>query len=245
MYKITIEYDGTNLLGWQKQPEGNSVQGLLEEAIYRLSHEKVDVYGAGRTDAGVHALGMVAHVDIKKEMSEYNLMQGINHHLRSLGSCVSVVALESVCDDFHARFSAKTRTYVYKIINRKAPLVLDRNRAWHVSQSIDVEAMKVACQYFVGKHDFSSFRAAQCQAKSPIKTVDSIELVEKGDVIEIYIKAQSFLHNQVRNMVGTIKEVGVGRFDASYINTIFEYQDRNKAPVCAPACGLYFLSAEY
>ncbi len=245
MYKIFVEYDGTNLLGWQKQPEGDSVQGFLEAAIYNFCQEKVDVYGAGRTDAGVHAIEMTAHFAINKDILEYNLVEGLNYHLRKLNASVVVLRAEKVDDDFHARFSAKSRSYVYKIINRRAPLALARQRAWHVSYPLDIKAMQEACQYFVGQHDFSSFRAAACQAKSPIKTIDVFEITKNGDDIEIYIKAQSFLHNQVRNMVGAIKEVGAGRYKPCDIKTFLDKRNRKEAPVCAPACGLYFLCAEY
>ncbi|MFI3241368.1 MAG: tRNA pseudouridine(38-40) synthase TruA [Alphaproteobacteria bacterium] len=245
MFKILVEYDGTGLCGWQKQLEGDSVQEFLECAIFNLTNEKVEVNGAGRTDAGVHAYAMCASVDVKKEISEYNFVEGINFHLRELKASVCVLSAELVDGAFHARFSAKSRSYVYRIVNRRAPLVVDKDRAWHVSQKLDVEKMREAGQYFIGNHDFTSFRAAACQALSPVKTLDVFEVNQLGDEIKIYVKAKSFLHNQVRNMVGAVKEVGVGRFEPEDIKKILDYKDRKKAPVCAPACGLYFYNVEY
>ncbi|MDD4555915.1 MAG: tRNA pseudouridine(38-40) synthase TruA [Alphaproteobacteria bacterium] len=273
-YKITIEYDGTGLLGWQKQLDGPSVQEYIETAIYNFSkkqlsfdkttkefrfiadnldeHSSIEfcdqssdktifiVYGSGRTDAGVHALGQVAHFDLVTEMNEYKLREAMNAHLRQMGANISILEVEKVRDDFHARFDAKKRSYVYKILNRRAPSPLLNNRAWHVNHALDVEKTKEASQYLIGRHDFTSFRATSCQAKSPVKTLDKIEISQKGDEIEFYVEGVSFLHHQVRNIVGTLKEVGEGTLEPKDVKRILEAKDRTQAGVTAPACGLYF-----
>ena len=242
-YKITIEYDGTNLVGWQKQPNQASIQSILEDAIFYLSQEHVDLTAAGRTDAGVHALGQVAHFELKKDFTENNIRQGINFHIKN--KSVAVVAVEKVLADFSARFSAKKRYYKYAILNRSSVPALDRNRVWHVPQELDINAMKKAAKYFKGNHDFTSFRATECQAKSPVKTLDKIKIEQVGEYIYLYFSAKSFLHHMVRNMTGTLVEVGLGRKNPKDIPQILKAKDRAKAGQTAPACGLYFVKVDY
>lgn len=238
-YKITIEYDGTNLFGWQKQSDGVSVQYYLEEAIKGFSHQTVDVFGAGRTDAGVHALGQVAHFDLETPMDEFHIREAFNARLRILEAPVSVIEVEKATSDFHARFSAIGRGYIYRILNRRAPTVLQKNRVWTVSYPLDVEKMRQGAKYLLGHHDFSSFRGAGCQALSPLKTLDKLEIITNGDEIDFIVEARSFLYHQVRNMVGTLKSVGDGKFNPEDVKTILEAKNRVLAGPTAPACGLY------
>ncbi len=244
-YKITIEYDGTNLLGWQKQDEGVSVQYYLEEAIKGFSHQDVDVFGAGRTDAGVHALAQVAHFDLVTPMDLFHLREAFNARLRILEAPVSVLEIEEVSDDFHARFSAKGRGYIYRLLNRRAPTVLLKDRVWCVGYPLDVEKMQEGAKYLLGHHDFTSFRGAGCQALSPMKTLDKLEIVQQADEIDFIVEARSFLYHQVRNMVGTLKCVGDGKFEPSDVKTILEAKDRAVAGPTAPACGLYLSKVMY
>ena len=244
-YKITIEYDGTNLLGWQKQDEGVSVQYYLEEAIKGFSHQQIDVFGAGRTDAGVHALAQVAHFDLVTPMDLFHLREAFNARLRILEAPVSVVEIEEVSDDFHARFSAKGRGYIYRLLNRRAPTVLLKDRVWCVGYPLDVEKMREGAKYLLGHHDFSSFRGAGCQALSPMKTLDKLEIVQQADEIDFIVEARSFLYHQVRNMVGTLKCVGDGKFAPEDVKRILEAKDRAVAGPTAPACGLYLSKVMY
>ena len=240
-FKINLEYDGTDLIGWQENRQGPSVQSLLQDAIFQFCGERVTVFSAGRTDAGVHAVNMVAHFDLEKDQEPDTVMRAMNFYLTE--KPVSVLNCEKVIDDFHARFSCKARHYKYVVVNRNAPIVLERNRAWWVPQKLDVEKMKSAAQKLIGKHDFTSFRAAQCQAKSPIKTLDQISITQHGDEIIFEFSARSFLHHQVRNMVGTLVEIGMGKpYD---IDEIIAAKNRSAAGINAPACGLYFMGAEY
>ena len=244
-YKITIEYDGTNLLGWQKQKEGVSVQYFLEEALKGFTHQEIEVYGAGRTDAGVHATGQVAHFDLETSMDLFHLREAFNARLRILEAPVSVVEIENVNSDFHARFSAIGRGYIYRILNRRAPTVLLANRVWTVGYPLDVERMRKGAKYLLGNHDFSSFRGAGCQALSPIKTLDRLDIITNGDEIDFIVEARSFIYHQVRNMVGTLKSVGDGNLDPEDIKTILDKKDRASAGVTAPACGLYLNKVMY
>lgn len=240
-YKINLEYDGTDLIGWQENINGPSVQSILQDAIFKFCGEHVVVYSAGRTDAGVHALNMVAHFDLEREQDSNTIMRAINFYLTD--KPVAVLNCENVSDDFHARFSCVARHYKYVVINRSAPVVLQKNRAWWVPQKLDVEKMKTAAQKLIGKHDFTSFRAAQCQSKSPIKTLDVLNITQNGDEIIFEFSARSFLHHQVRNMVGTLIEIGMGKpYD---IDEIFAAKNRSAAGINAPASGLYFVSADY
>ncbi len=240
-YKINIEYDGTDLIGWQENQDGPSVQSLLQDAIFKFCGEKTVVYSAGRTDAGVHAVNMTAHFDLEKNTDADTVMRAMNFYL--INEPVSVLHCEHVSDDFHARFSCIKRHYKYVVLNRAAPVVLQKNRVWWVPQKMDIEKMKLAAKKLVGQHDFSSFRAAQCQAKSPIKTLDVCTITQNGDEIIFEFSARSFLHHQVRNMVGTLVDIGLGKpYD---IDEILNAKNRSAAGVNAPACGLYFMMADY
>ncbi len=244
-YKITIEYDGTNLVGWQKQREGPSVQEFLEQAILGFSHQTTEVFAAGRTDAGVHALGQVAHFDLDLDLSEYKMQESLNALLRELQAPVAVLKTEKVGADFHARFSAKGRGYIYRILNRRGPSPLLINRVWQVTYPLDVEAMQKGAQYLLGHHDFSSFRGSGCQAKSPLKTLDKLDIAQSGDEIIFTVEARSFIYHQVRNMVGTLMQVGNGQLQPEDVKTILESKDRKKAGVSAPAYGLYLNKVMY
>ena len=240
-YKINVEYDGTDLIGWQENQQGPSVQSLLQNAIFQFCGESVDVYSAGRTDAGVHALSMTAHFDLETQQNPETIVRAINFYLKD--KPVVVLSCESVSDDFHARFSCMSRHYKYIVINRNVAPVLEKNRAWWVPQKLNIDAMKSAAEKLIGKHDFTSFRAAQCQSKSPIKTLDSVSITQNKDKIIFEFSARSFLHHQVRNMVGTLIEIGLGKpYD---IDEIFAARNRSAAGINAPACGLYFVSAQY
>lgn len=244
-YKITIEYDGTDLVGWQKQQEGPSVQSCLEDALFAFSHQKPEILAAGRTDAGVHALAQVAHFDLDTKMELFRLREAFNAHLRDMKAPVSVLDIEVVDDDFHARFKAKGRGYIYKILNRRARPVLLENRVWWVPFPLDVEKMRQGAQYLLGHHDFSSFRGAGCQALSPVKTLDRLDIVVNGGEINFIVEARSFLYHQVRNMVGTLKMVGDGHLKPEDIKTILESKKRSSAGVTAPASGLYLNKVVY
>lgn len=244
-YKITVEYDGTNLVGWQKQDEGNSVQAYLEQALFEFSGVQTEIFAAGRTDAGVHALGQVAHFDLDTKMDLYHLREAFNAKLKLMEAPVAVIDIEEVPDTFHARFSAKKRGYIYRLLNRRARSVLLENRVWHVNFPLDVEKMRQAATYLVGHHDFSAFRAAGCQAKSPVKTLDRLDIVQNGDEIDFIVEAKSFLYHQVRNMVGTLKMVGDGHLAPNDIEKILETKKRAAAGVTAPAAGLYLSKIEY
>ncbi len=242
-YKITIEYDGTNYVGWQKQPKLPSIQEKIEYAVTQFSKQVVEVYGSGRTDAGVHAIGQVAHLTLHKEYDEYRVLCALNYYLKN--EAIAIIAVHKVNEQFHARFSANNRKYIYKIINRKAPLTIDRNLAWHVHTSLEITAMQQGAKFLLGTHDFSTFRAAECQAQSPIKTIDSIVLYHNQEIITFEITAKSFLHHQVRNMVGTLCQVGLGKWQPRDIEQAIQKQDRKYGGPTAPACGLYFHSVHY
>ena len=244
-YKITVEYDGTNLVGWQKQREGPSVQEYLEKAIDGFSHQKVEIFGAGRTDAGVHALGQVAHFDIDSNLSEYKMQESLNALLRELQAPISVLKTEIVDENFHARFSAVGRGYIYRILNRRGPSPLRINRVWQVTYPLDIEAMQKGAQYLLGNHDFSSFRGSGCQALSPVKTLDKLDIEQIRDEIIFTVEARSFIYHQVRNMVGTLQEVGNGKLQPIDVKHILEACDRKKAGVSAPAYGLYLNKVMY
>ena len=244
-YKMTIEYDGTNLVGWQKQQEGNSVQSLLETALYNFTRQNIDIFAAGRTDAGVHALAQVAHFDLDTNMELFRMREAFNAHLRDMQAPVAVLDIEPVSDDFHSRFSAKGRGYIYRILNRRARTVLLENRVWHVGFPLDVDKMRQGAKYLLGHHDFSSFRGAGCQALSPVKTLDKLDIEVHGDEIDFIVEARSFLYHQVRNMVGTLKMVGDNHLTPEDVKTILESRRRAEAGVTAPACGLYLSKIMY
>lgn len=242
-YKITIEYDGADFCGWQKQETQISVQSVIEEAIKKFSGEEAEVFASGRTDSGVHALGQVAHFDLSKEFPQDKVREAINFHLRP--KPVVVIDAEEVDENFHARFSAKKRYYVYRALERQPPPVIQRGRVWHVHKVLDIAAMKKAAKFLIGKHDFSSFRDSQCQAKSPEKTLDEIRIERVGDEVHFYFTATSFLHHMVRNIVGTLEMVGRGKWPPEEVKKILEAKDRKEAGQTAPAEGLYFLRVEY
>jgi tRNA pseudouridine38-40 synthase len=241
-YKITVEYDGTNFVGWQQQANGVSVQSSLQDSVFKLSGEKVVVYGAGRTDAGVHAYGQVASFVISKKISTDVIRDGLNQHLRPL--MISVLKAEEVDNDFHARFSAKKRWYVYKIINRRSPLTIEANRAWCVHKILDTKKMQNESASFLGKHDLNAFRSAHCQSKSSIRTIDDIIINIKNESIFIEVVAKSFLHSQVRIMVGTLVDIAKGNINTSILE-IINSKNREVAGQTAPANGLYLKKIAY
>jgi tRNA pseudouridine38-40 synthase len=242
-YRLLIEYDGAPFVGWQMQENGPSVQGLVTAAIEAFAGEKVIVQGAGRTDAGVHALGQVAHVDLAKDWDTDTVRDALTAHLRP--HAVAVLAAEQVPDTFDARFSAKARHYLYRIVNRRADLVLDRGRAWRVPRPLDDAAMHEGAQQLVGKHDFTTFRHVECQAKSPVKTLDRLDVERNGDEIRIYASARSFLHHQVRSMVGSLMQVGEGRWSVGDLAAALAARDRAACGQVAPPEGLYLLRVDY
>ena len=244
-YRLRIEYDGTPYVGWQRQDNGPSVQGAIEAAILSLTGETVSIRGAGRTDSGVHAMGQVAHADLSRDWKEHTLRNALNAHLGMAGERVAILDAVEVPGDFDARFSAKKRHYLYRIISRKAPLALEANRAWFVAKDLDHAAMHEAGQMLVGRHDFTTFRAAQCQANSPIRTIDRLEVTRTGDLIEMRVSAQSFLHNQIRSFAGTLKLAGEGKWTAEDVRTALKAQDRKACGPVAPPDGLYFMAVDY
>jgi tRNA pseudouridine38-40 synthase len=242
-YKLTIEYDGTEFSGWQRQENGPSIQQSLEEALTRLGEATPLVSGAGRTDAGVHALGQVAHVDLERDWTAWRLREAVNAQLVPLA--VAVLAVETVSEQFDARRSAIMRHYVYRIVNRRAPLTLDRGRAWRVKRDLDAAAMHEAARALIGRHDFSTFRDSQCQANSPIRTLTQLDVTREGERIAFSVAALSFLHRQVRSMVGSLIEVGLGRWSPADLKAALEAADRSRCGPVAPACGLYLERVDY
>ncbi len=242
-YKLTIEYDGTGFAGWQRQGNGASIQHSLEEAIARLGQKNPLVAGAGRTDAGVHALGQVAHVDLARDWKGWRLKEAINGQLAPLP--IAVLDAETVGDRFDARRSASMRWYVYRVVNRRAPLTLERDRAWRLKRELDVEAMAEAAKALIGRHDFTTFRDVQCQANSPVRTLSRLDIARDGQRVAFSVAARSFLHRQVRSMVGSLVEVGSGRWSAAEFRAAFEAADRARCGQVAPAHGLYLVRVDY
>jgi tRNA pseudouridine38-40 synthase len=242
-YRLIVEYDGTGLVGWQRQPCGPSVQQILEEAVFGFCQQRLEVTAAGRTDAGVHALAQVVHLDLPKEYGTDTVRDALNFHMR--GKPVVVIEAQVAAPDFHARFSAVGRKYLYRILNRRAQPALDRTRVWWVAPHLDVDAMAAGAALLLGKHDFSSFRASECQAQSPIKTLDVLNVTRHGDEIHIRAEARSFLHHQVRNMVGTLKLVGDGKWQPDDVAIALEAKDRKRAGPTSPASGLYLTQVVY
>ncbi len=242
-YKLVIEYDGGGFVGWQRQKNGLGVQQCMEEAVANFCGEQVTIFAAGRTDTGVHALGQVAHIDLEKATNSDKVRDALNHHLKDVA--ISVLSAEAVDDDFHARFSAQQRAYVYRIISRRSPLTIERGRAWWVPVKLDAEAMQKAAEVLPGKHDFSTFRAANCQSDSPFKTLDDIQVEQEGEEIRIHVRARSFLYHQVRNFAGSLKLVGEGRWSFEDFKSAFEAADRTKGGPTAPPEGLYFTEVIY
>lgn len=242
-YKITIEYDGTGYVGWQHQPGLPSLQRTIEEALFKFCQEQPEVYGSGRTDAGVHALGQVAHFDLKRPQDPFKIQQALNHYLSEKN--ISILAVESVSEEFHARFSARYRRYIYRLISRPAILALQRNLAWYVHRPLDLEAMQEGAKHLIGRHDFTTFRATACQSRSPLKTLDKLGITQEGELFIFDIEAPSFLHHQVRNFIGTLKLVGEGKWQPQDVKAALEKKDRKQGGPTAPACGLYFHSVHY
>jgi len=242
-YKLIIEYDGTPFVGWQIQADGTSVQGVLADAIAAFTGERATVQGAGRTDAGVHALGQVAHVDLAREWDVDTVRDALNAHLRP--HPIALLAAERVSDEFDARFSAKQRHYLYRIVNRRADLALDRTRGWRVARPLDTATMQLAAQRLVGRHDFTTFRAAECQAKSPVKTLDRLDVERLGDEVRVHAAARSFLHHQVRSMVGSLVLVGDGKWSADDLAAVLAARDRSLCGQVAPPEGLYLVRVDY
>lgn len=244
-FRMLIEYDGSNYVGWQRQDNGPSVQGAVEKAILALTREPALIRGAGRTDSGVHARGQVAHVDLSRAWKPETLRNALNAYLGQAGQQVSIIEAADVPDDFDARFSALRRHYLYRIISRPSPLALEAKRAWWVSKPLDHETMHTAAQILVGHHDFTTFRSTHCQANSPWRTLDRLDVTRDGDVIEIWATAQSFLHNQIRSFAGTLKMVGDGRWTPDDVRAALEAKDRKACGPVAPPEGLYFMQVDY
>jgi tRNA pseudouridine38-40 synthase len=242
-YKLTIEYDGTPFVGWQVQDNGVSVQGVLADAVFAFTGERAVVGGAGRTDAGVHALGQVAHVDLAKDWPPDTVRDALNAHLRPHPA--AVLTAERVADDFDARFSAIKRHYLYRIVNRRADLALEAHRAWRVPRPLDAASMHEAAQRLVGRHDFTTFRSTECQAKSPVKTLDALDVTRDGDEVRVTTVARSFLHNQVRSMVGSLVHVGEGKWSGGDLASALAARDRAACGQVAPPQGLYLVRVEY
>ncbi|ASY61529.1 tRNA pseudouridine synthase A [Sinorhizobium sojae CCBAU 05684] len=244
-YRLTVEYDGSDYVGWQRQENGPSVQGAIEKAVLSLTGETVSIRGAGRTDSGVHAIGQVAHVDLGREWNSHTLRNALNAHLTLAGERVSILDAAEVPPDFDARFSAARRHYLYRIISRRSPLALEARRAWWVPKTLDHVAMHEAAQRLVGHHDFTTFRSAHCQATSPMRTLDRLDVTRNGELIEIRASAQSFLHNQIRSFAGSLKLVGEGKWTPDDLQTALEARDRKACGPVAPPEGLYFMQVDY
>ena len=242
-YKIKIEYEGTPFVGWQFQKNGQSIQEVLQKAIFNLSNEKIIVTGAGRTDSGVHALGQVAHFDLKKKIKKKNLLPAINQNIGN--KSVAVLKINKVNKKFHARYDAKKRTYSYLIVNRPSPLALQKNKAWHIKKKLNIKIMKKGSKLLLGTHNFSTFRAASCGAKSPIKTLKKVSVKKSGDKVVLKFTSKSFLQQQVRSMVGCIKHLGDEKWSLNDFKNSFKSKNRIKCAPPAPACGLYLKKISY
>jgi len=242
-FRLWVEYDGAPFMGWQRQAHGPSVQQAVEEAVAAITGETPVLHAAGRTDAGVHALAMSAHVDVAREITPFRLTEALNAKLRPLP--VAILKTEAVADNWHARFSCIGRRYVYRIVNRRAPLALEAGKAWQVTVPLDAQAMDAAAKRLVGRHDFTTFRSAHCQSENPLKSLDRLEVVRSGDRIEVHAEARSFLHHQVRSMVGCLQLVGRGKWSADDLQAALEAKDRAALGYNAPPEGLYFVEALY
>jgi tRNA pseudouridine38-40 synthase len=242
-FRLTVEYDGAPFMGWQRQAHGPSVQQAIEEAAQAITGEEASVHAAGRTDAGVHALAMSAHVDVAKPITPFRLMEALNSRLRP--DPVAILACEAVADDWHARFSCLGRSYLYRIVNRRSPLTLGKGKAWRIARDLDAAAMHQAAQALVGLHDFTTFRSAHCQADSPVKTLDRLDVRREGDEVIVEAAARSFLHHQVRSMVGCLAMVGQGQWTAADLLAALKAKDRAALGLNAPPDGLYFVAARY
>lgn len=242
-YRITIEYDGTSFVGWQSQPHGTAVQTAIEDAIALFSGERVRVKGAGRTDAGVHARGQTAHFDLVRTWEPFRIREAMNFHLKPLP--VAVLECHATESRFDARFSATRRHYLYRLLQRRAPPILERDRVWWIQRPLDAEAMAEAARALIGRHDFTTFRAGACQAKSPVRTLDTLEVARQGEEIHITTSARSFLHNQVRSMVGSLKLVGEGKWRRDDLAAALAAKDRTACGPVAPPQGLYLMQVDY
>ena len=242
-WRLAIEYDGGPFMGWQRQDHGPSVQQTLEEALQRMTGEQAQFTAAGRTDAGVHALAMAAHVDVMKSLTPHRLREGLNALVRP--QPISILQVEEVADDWHARFSCIGRRYLYRILSRRAPPALDSGRVWHIAVPLDVDAMRQGAAHLVGRHDFTTFRSAHCQSDSPVKTLDSLEVSRSGEEIHVAAAARSFLHHQVRSMVGCLALIGRGQWRPDEMRGALEARDRSALGFNAPPQGLYFVEAVY
>jgi tRNA pseudouridine38-40 synthase len=242
-FRLTIEFDGRPYMGWQRQGHGPSVQQAIEEALLAMTGEEAVVHAAGRTDAGVHAYAMTAHVEVERRVTPFRLSEGLNALLRP--HPIAILKAEVAPEDFHARFRCNGRRYIYRIVNRRAPLALDAGRAWRVGVALDAEAMHEAAQALVGRHDFTTFRSAHCQANSPLRTLDRLDVRREGERIDVHVAARSFLHHQVRSMVGCLQLVGRGKWSAADLKAALEAKDRAALGLNAPPDGLYFVEASY
>ncbi len=242
-FALTIEFDGTPFFGLQRQPHGPTVQQSIEEAAEGVTGENITLFSAGRTDSGVHALAMRSHLDIAKPFEPFRLMEALNAHLRPCP--IAITAVEEKPEDWHARFSCTGREYEYRIANRRAPLTLERGRAWHIARPLDAQAMHEAAQALVGRHDFTTFRSAHCQARDPVKTLDTLNVRREGEYVIIEAAARSFLHHQVRSMVGTLSLVGIGQWRAEQVGEALAEKNRAALGLNAPPVGLYFVKANY
>jgi tRNA pseudouridine38-40 synthase len=242
-FRLTVEFDGRPYMGWQRQAHGPSVQQAIEDAAHQVTGEAAAVQAAGRTDAGVHAIAMTAHIEVTKEITPFRLMEALNALMKP--QPIAILACEAVADDWHARFSCLGRSYVYRIVNRRAPLALEAGRAWRIARPLDEGAMHEAAQALVGLHDFTTFRSAHCQAESPVKTLDRLDVRREGDAVLVEAAARSFLHHQVRSMVGCLAMVGQGQWSAAELKAALEAKDRAALGLNAPPDGLYFVTALY
>jgi tRNA pseudouridine38-40 synthase len=242
-WRLTIEYDGGPFMGWQRQDHGPSVQQSIEEALSQMTGETIAAHAAGRTDAGVHALAMSAHVDLVRAITEHRLREGLNALVRP--NPIAITAVEPVASDWHARFSCIGRRYLYRILNRRAPPALDRGKVWHIAQDLDVAAMQLAAAHLVGRHDFTTFRSVHCQSDSPVKTLDRLDVEWAGEEVHVHAAARSFLHHQVRSMVGCLALVGRGQWTAGDMLKALEAKERTALGLNAPPHGLYFVEATY
>lgn len=242
-FRLDIEYDGTPFVGWQRQANGLAVQQVIEDALAAIEGRPVTIRGAGRTDTGVHATAQVAHADLAKPWRPDKLRDALNAHMRP--RAVAVLAATQVDDGFDARFSAIRRRYLYRIVNRRAPLTIDAHRAWLVKRPLDAEAMHEAAQLLLGKHDFSTFRDADCQAASPVRTLERLDVSRIGEEVHIYASARSFLHHQVRSMVGSLEHVGSGKWSPRHVREALDARNRSRCGTVAPAAGLYLIGVDY
>jgi len=242
-FRLTLEYDGRPFMGWQRQSHGPSVQQAIEDALFAITGERATLHGAGRTDAGVHAIAMTAHVDLEKRITPFRLADALNALLRP--QPVAILKAEAASDDFHARYSCTGRRYIYRIVNRRAPLALEAGRAWRVPVDLDADAMGDAAAILVGRHDFTTFRSIHCQADNPVRTLDRLEVRREGDRIDLDVAARSFLHHQVRSMVGCLQLVGRGKWTGIDLKAALEARDRAALGLNAPPDGLYFAAALY